>query len=132
MKVFRPGLSPVFTDEDTKDQPVLAKAPPKGPVKPGESPFLTPSAALAAARARALAAGQKPHDEKAPLTGPTPNPTAHTQQTTEIIPPVAPQPLIDNNVHIPSHEERIAKLKAELAAEEATNPAQTPKDELLL
>ncbi len=109
MKVFRPGLPPVFTDEDAPNQP----APPKA-VKPDAkaNPFVTPEEAMRLAQARHIAANGQLPQQPAPVapvapvapaanttqTAPSPNPGASgAPATTEIIPPVAPQPLIDNN-----------------------------------
>ncbi len=112
MKIFRPGLPAVFTDEDAPNQPAAPKAAPNTVT---QNPFLTPEEAMRAAQARHVAAhGQLPQQPAAPaapaapadpvtntgspLQGPAPNPGASgAPATTQIIPPVAPQPLIDNN-----------------------------------
>jgi hypothetical protein len=120
MKIYRPGLPPVFTDEDARTPPP-PKPEPKGPVKPGESPFLAPDLAIAAARLRAAAAGQVPHDEPPPAAPPAPTPEVETPvpppttTNTQIIPPVEPKPLIDNNVvHLtPEQEAALAKIEAD-------------------
>lgn len=98
MKVFRPGLPPVFTDEDAAEQPPKVPTPAEKAAGVG-IPFLTPEQAKAAADARHAASipvePVKPEEKVVP-TAPSPNPGASgAPATTQIIPPVAPQPLID-------------------------------------
>lgn len=141
MKIFRPGLPAVFTDEDAINQP----APPKV-AKPNTAanPFLTPEEAIKAAAARHAAS--QPLPAKPPLTaaeqtaldlahaalngslpqGPSPNPGASgAPATTQIIPPVAPQPLIDNNK--PPATPPVATTQPE--PEVNTSPELTPEEE---
>jgi hypothetical protein len=118
MKLFRPGLPPVFTDEDAPAQSNRAFTPAEKAAG-ADKPFLTPEAAMAAADARHVASGagvQQP-PSSVQVTKPAPAPTAPpaapavdppqgpapapgasgASATTQIIPPVAPQPLIDKN-----------------------------------
>lgn len=123
MKVFRPGLPPVFTDEDAVNQPPKVPTPAQA-AKPA-NPFLPPEEAMAAAAARhAATKGEQPDPNQPPPApvppatpaeppqGPAPNPGASgAPATTQLIPPVVPQPLIDNN------------------APPAPSPAPTPQPE---
>lgn len=126
MKVFRPGLPAIFTDEDAPQQPNRAFTPAEKAAG-ADKPLLSPEAAMAAAAARhAVSTGADaeqpdPNQQAAPVPpaapaatvpAPSPNPGASgAPATTQIIPPVAPQPLIDKN------------------APPAPSPAPTPQPE---
>jgi hypothetical protein len=143
MKIFRPGLPAVFTDEDAINQP-----PPPKVVKAGTNAtaFLTPEEAIRAAQLRHqmsmpaapvataqvgslstaqisnLTTAQVASLNTAPTqTAPSPNPGASgAPHTTEIIPPVAPQPLIDNNK---------PAVTTQPEPEVNTSPELTPEEE---
>lgn len=115
MKVFRPGLPPVFTDEDAVNQPPKTPTPEERAKGLDGRAFLNPEQAMAAAAARhAATTGEQPDPNQpaapvppatpaAPPTAPVPEPAAPAASaTTQIIPPAVPQPLIDNNAPPPN------------------------------
>jgi hypothetical protein len=130
MKTFRPGLPPIFTDEDATPSATPNRVfTPAEKAAGADKPFLSPADAIAAADAR-HAASQPPQPQPpapaAPAT-PAPVPTPPPQQ---IIPPVTPKPLVDNNAPAPVVPNITDNISGHIQPPASTDPlVLTPAEE---
>jgi hypothetical protein len=135
MKTFRPGLPAVFTDEDAATPAVPNRAfTPAEKAAGVDKPFPTPAEAMALAAARHAATQQSASATVHTETAPSPNPGASSAPaTTQVIPPVAPQPLVDHTANTFGHIQPPpgATLQTPPATEPpAANPLMlTPEEE---